>query len=65
MKYTQERNPSGTLMIFEGPRDEVQDCIVDVMERYHPIGYGTYVKETKTLPKESLRAVIWRANSCD
>jgi hypothetical protein len=67
MKVTRLRalNPFGVEMIFEGTKQDVDIAVSSYMEAYHPVGYGTYITESKDAPDDTKRVTVWRANSCD
>lgn len=49
---------------LEGPQPWVDQRIAELMQEYHPCGYGTRVVSNSE--KDGVkRAVVWRANSCD
>lgn len=67
MKVTKLSHPrsSSIELVFEGTAADVDMSVQDYFEHYHPVGYGTYVKERKHFDDDTVRTVVWRASSCD
>ena len=67
MKATTLTHPKSSFMevILEGSKPDVQLSTDEYFKAYHPMGYGTYVKEREEFPDDTVRVVIWRAKSCD
>lgn len=58
------RTGSSWEYLLEGPRAEVEARVEELHKRYHPCGYGTYLKSSVE-QAGVMRAVVWRAGSCD
>ena len=50
---------------FNGSGDEVSAAVDDVMTRYHPMGYGTWVDQRVEEDDGSVTVVVKRYASCD
>ena len=67
MKATTLTHPksSSLELVLEGTKADVQLSTDEYFKAYHPVGYGTYVKEREEFSDDTVRVVIWRAKSCD
>jgi len=62
---TQKPTISGIEVTCKGENKMVSQWLNRFLDDYHPVGYGTYVKESKSLDKENKSITVWRARSCD
>lgn len=67
MKVTKLSHPrsSSIELVFEGTPSDVDFSVQDYFEHYHPVGYGTYIKDVSVTNDHNKRVVVWRAASCD
>jgi len=49
----------------KGENKMVSQWLNRFLDNYHPVGYGTYVKESKSLDEKNKSITVWRARSCD
>jgi hypothetical protein len=54
-----------TLHTLIGSASEVDAAVTELMCRYPPEGYSTFLKKQTTLPDGQTKAEIFRFNSCD
>lgn len=65
LKETTEETVSGFLSTCTGANKLVDKWVDEYLNSYHPLGYGTYVKDSKPLTSEMKQVTMWRAKSCD
>jgi hypothetical protein len=67
IKEVATRNPSSTLYTIRGPLEEVMERARELLEKYHPLGYGTFIKYLGISREDGLdwECQVARANSCE